>query len=260
MNGLRLGIIIGLVAIAGWLFCGLPPSTLAQQDPPKKSDGDSAESQQPEFINLLDADALSDKTWHCLFSDGAGNGTLDKQKTFSQIGKNGDAVLVVSGKPIGYLRTTRKYKNYVLRLKWRYTKDPNGNSGLLLHLQEPDKVWPQCFQVQTMTAEAGAIFPLGGAKSSNRQPPPDQKIVQPLKEWNEWEITSQDGKISLRIKKDDKWHDIGEITGCEPAAGYIGFQSEGVEVEFRDLQIKILSDLKEEKAAEDSQKQDAAPS
>ncbi|MEK6238975.1 MAG: DUF1080 domain-containing protein [Planctomycetales bacterium] len=241
-HGLR-----GVLFVAGlcalWI---LTPSFAQQPDPnqpdPNRPDPKKAVKDSP--TALFDADRLDAKAWSYFFADRAANGPIETQKTFVVAGKNPDCTLVVSGEPNGYLRTKRKYSNYVLHLRWRYTEDANGNSGLLLHVQEPDKVWPKCIQVQMMNAEAGAIFPLGGAKSSNRQPPPEKKIAQPVKEWNEWEITSLGGKISLRVKKGEEWEAVGEITGCEPASGYIGFQSEGAEIEFRSVSIQPLPEMK----------------
>src|SRR5262249_31704770 len=65
-----------------------------------------------------------------------------------------DGEVRVSGKPNGYFATRASYKNYVLRFEWQYERPADlksdaafrGNSGLLLHIAEPHKVWPTCIE------------------------------------------------------------------------------------------------------------------
>ena len=56
-----------------------------------------------------------------------------------------NGVIHCTGKPIGYLRTTQSYSNYFLTVEWRFLKiaPKADNTGILVHLQLPDKVWPQ---------------------------------------------------------------------------------------------------------------------
>ncbi|MEW6250045.1 MAG: DUF1080 domain-containing protein, partial [Planctomycetota bacterium] len=55
-------------------------------------------------------------------------------------------VLICRGEPAGYIRTERDFTNYVLKLEWRFEKP--GNSGVLLRVIGPDKVWPRCMEAQ----------------------------------------------------------------------------------------------------------------
>src|SRR5262249_16199670 len=65
-----------------------------------------------------------------------------------------DDFILVKGQPNGYLYTDKSYKNFVLRYDWRYKRPADleddkkfgGNSGLLLHIQEPHKVWPKSLE------------------------------------------------------------------------------------------------------------------
>ena len=51
--------------------------------------------------------------------------------------------------PTGYLVTDKEFSDYVLKLKWRYPAGLKaGNSGVLLHCQRDDRVWPQCYEAQ----------------------------------------------------------------------------------------------------------------
>ena len=42
-----------------------------------------------------------------------------------------DGMLICSGKPIGQLRTTRMYQNFIMELEWRHMK-PRGNAGVFV--------------------------------------------------------------------------------------------------------------------------------
>ena len=55
-----------------------------------------------------------------------------------------NGVIHCTGKPVGYLRTKQSYSNYVLTVEWRFVKiaPKADNSGVLVHIQLPDKVWP----------------------------------------------------------------------------------------------------------------------
>ncbi len=63
-------------------------------------------------------------------------------------------IIRCTGKPDGYMRTENKYKNYRLHVEWRWPQTP-GNSGILLHMNEPDQVWPTCIECQLKAGMPG---------------------------------------------------------------------------------------------------------
>lgn len=65
--------------------------------------------------------------------------------------KNG--VIHCTGEPAGYLRTTTPYNNYELTLEWRFP-GKGGNSGVLLHIQDKDEVWPKSIEAQLNSGDA----------------------------------------------------------------------------------------------------------
>src|SRR6266581_3464409 len=73
-----------------------------------------------------------------------------------------DGEIQVSGDPFGYLYTDKSYKNYVVRYSWTYPKDQPDkttmNSGLLLHIQEPHKVWPKSVEPQGRYKDHGKVY------------------------------------------------------------------------------------------------------
>src|SRR4051812_15769295 len=70
----------------------------------------------------------------------------DPKKTWSA--DNG--VIHCNGSAVGYMRTKESFSNYVLTVEWRFTKvEPKkDNTGVLVNMQSPDKVWPPCVQNQ----------------------------------------------------------------------------------------------------------------
>ena len=146
-----------------------------------------------------------------------------------------DGVLICLGKPDGYIRTEKAYENYEFCLEWMFPNDPNGNSGVLLHIVEKDMIWPKCIQLQMHRPTAGSVFPHSGAKSDNMLAA-IKDSVKPVGEWNKSVITCDAGKITVVLNG----RKIGEVTGCMPQKGSIGLQSEGAEVHFRSLWLRPL--------------------
>jgi hypothetical protein len=155
-----------------------------------------------------------------------------------------DGMIVVSGKPAGYFATDKGYKNYVLRFDWRYKRPDglqdeakfNGNSGLLVHITGEHKVWPRSVEVQGMNREHGRIFAIGGAKGKyTTDTAAQKKAIKPVGEWNTTEVTSENGKLTSKVNGVVISEGMGELT-----EGPIGWQSEGAEIHFRNIQIKEL--------------------
>lgn len=157
-----------------------------------------------------------------------------------------------TGKPTGYLATTAEYENYTLRLEWRYPKDLKaGNSGVLVHCQKEDKVWPVCIEAQLRGGRAGDLWlqtadevkltvpadRRDAADKTNRhiwREPKDEAVEKPFGEWNTYEITCTGGDITVSVN--------GKVVNggkaCNLTKGRIALQSEGTEIHFRKIEIK----------------------
>jgi hypothetical protein len=198
------------------------------------------------WLGAAPADDKDDKDFKPLFNgkDFTGlkfeMGKSDPMKTWSV--KEG--VIICTGRPNGYIYTDKSYKNYVIRYDWQYArpealkedKDFNGNSGLLVHMQEPHKVWPKCVEVQGMNKDHGHIFAIGGAKgqySVDKQA--QMKAIKPVGQWNTTEVISKDGELTAKINGTEVSKGKGDLT-----EGPIGLQSEGAEIHFRNIKIKEL--------------------
>ncbi len=160
-----------------------------------------------------------------------------------------EGVLICTGKANdkqvnGYFHTEKSYKNYVIRYDWLYKRPEKvedeekflGNSGLLIHIQGENKIWPKCIEVQGMNRDHGKIIPVSGAKATSEfDREALKKVRKPIGEWNTTEATVQDGNIIAKVngvKVDSGKGDLME--------GQIGFQSEGAEIHFRNIKIKEL--------------------
>jgi len=163
-------------------------------------------------------------------------GDADPSKTWSV--RNG--VLVCAGLPMGYLRTMETYDNYVLRLRWRFNPITGkaGNSGVLLRVSGEDKVWPRSVEAQLMSGRAGDFWNIGEVpmstdpeRTSGRNTRHLFAAEHPIGSWNEYEIVVDGGRVALFVNGEL----LNEAWDVEERAGWIGLQSEGTEIHFRDI-------------------------
>lgn len=171
-----------------------------------------------------------------------------------------DGMIVCNGSPSGFMRTERAYENYILEAEWRHVA-PAGNSGLLLWTSELPPAgapFPRAIEVQVLDpgyergrvnagvqftahgdlfAIRGAKFmPLGRVSEHGRRALPTELRVKPSPEWNHYRLECRDGAIRLAVNG-------AEVTRCAeafPRVGFIGLESEGAEVHFRNLRIREL--------------------
>jgi hypothetical protein len=174
----------------------------------------------------------------------------DDPRQFVLVGIGPEAIKVaggeirLSGRPHGYFATKRSYKNYVLRFEWMYERPQglesdaqfDGNSGLLVHIAGPHKVWPKCIEVQLMNADAGDIFALGGRFRGRPDAEARARAMKPVGQWNQQEVTARDATIVCKINAVE----VARGDGAVPDSGQIGWQSEGCPIRFRNLMIQPL--------------------
>jgi Domain of Unknown Function (DUF1080). len=157
-----------------------------------------------------------------------------------------DGVLNITGVSNGYLRTKKSYSNSEINLEWRWTKKL-GNSGVLVHIQPKDTIWPACFQVQQKADAAGDIICMNGlwAKECTDSVKFTVKKLQPsnekpLGEWNSMKIICLKKTIKVYVNNVLQ----NNITGVTASNGFIGFQNEGNPLEFRNLSITTIKTTK----------------
>jgi Domain of Unknown Function (DUF1080) len=164
-------------------------------------------------------------------------------------------------KPNGYIITEKEYGNYVLKVQWRFPAgSPGGNSGVLLHVQQPDKVWPKSVEAQLQSGEAGDFWLIDakldidkernnprnprnyiriGEKwvypEGSKTPKAERKNVEkPIGEWNQYEIHCDGGNIKLMVNGQL----VNEGKNGELTRGRILLQAEGADIQFRNIEIK----------------------
>ena len=157
-----------------------------------------------------------------------------------------NGVIHCTGQPVGYLRTTHSYSNYFLTVEWRFVKiaPKADNTGILVNMQLPDKLWPQCVQVQGKHTRQGDMFLMAGAESKEHKgmdantpiPLRGQSVEKPVGEWNKAEVICIHNKVETFIN--EKF--VNEVTECTLNDGFIGIQSEGGEIEIRAIYYSPL--------------------
>ena len=148
-----------------------------------------------------------------------------------------DGLLVNQGTPPGYIRTVNDYTNYTLTLQLRHVTP--GNSGVLVRMVGPDKVWPRSIEAQGMAGNLGDIWNIGqfpmksdpqrtqGRRTVKRHPANER----PAGEWNDYEITLDGGDLEIKVNNLVQ----NTATECWETPGKICIQSEGARLEYRNI-------------------------
>lgn len=175
--------------------------------------------------------------WKAVAKDGNASGTWRVE---------GD-VIKCAGKPVGYLRTEQSYRDYRLTVEWRFTKmaPKADNTGVLVHIQLPDHVWPTCVQCQGKHLKQGDLFLMNGAESKEHTgmdantpvPMRGESHEKPVGEWNTCELVCHGTTVQAYVNGTL----MNEVTACTVSAGCIGFQAERAEMEIRKVFLTPLA-------------------
>jgi hypothetical protein len=156
-----------------------------------------------------------------------------------------------AGRPNSYLRTEQTFENYRLHLEWRWPVSAT-NSGVLLHIQTPDVVWPPCIQCQLKAGRAGdfilmngtAITVNGAELKSDFGPGRQWTFENPVEssekaagQWNDYEITCHEGLIRCWVNGVLQ----SQGTAASVTSGFIGLQGEAGPIEFRNIYIEPMN-------------------
>jgi len=154
-----------------------------------------------------------------------------------------DGVLTCTGYPPGYLRTRTAYRDYRLSVEWRWLVR-EGNSGVLLHVHHPDRVWPRSIEAQLAAGHAGDFWVIGGAefnehtaRFSRRTQKRYAAAERPMGEWNRMEIICEGDRIEVRVNGILQ----NTATGASLEHGFIALQSEGSPIAFRRVHLRPLA-------------------
>jgi len=150
-----------------------------------------------------------------------------------------------AGKPVGYIRSEKSYRDYKLTVEWRFVKiaPKADNGGVLVHMQSPDKLWPPCIQCQGKHGAIGDLFLMGGAESkehrgkdANTALPKTSDAEKPVGEWNTTVMICSGNSAKAIVNGTP----VNETIECTILSGKIGMQCEGAEFEVRKIFIEPL--------------------
>lgn len=166
-------------------------------------------------------------------------------------------VLVCSGEPIGVMRSEKQYENFMLHVEWRHM-EAGGNSGIFawsdalpgeenrlpggVEIQMLELDWVNQHKRDGVTPPIayvhGELFGVGGVTTAPDNPrgTRSKSIENRCKgkgEWNTYDVVCVDGVIKLSVN--GKF--VNGISRSSIKKGYLCLESEGAEIEFRNLRV-----------------------
>jgi len=177
----------------------------------------------------------------------------------------------VTGVGFGYFVTKRSFRNFRLHAEFKWgdstyleRRGKARDSGILYHVQGPNKVWPRSLELQIQEGATGDLWITDSAGANDRSGTrhvsrpgngvlvarfgkgawqdvidyrdPNGEVERPRGEWND---------VELVVRGDTARHFVNgklmnEVTHLFPAEGKILFQSEGAELFFRNIRVDPL--------------------
>ena len=152
----------------------------------------------------------------------------------------------------GWLRSDRMYSDFILRLEYRIPA--GGNSGVGLRFPEVGDSAHIGMEVQILddnSKEYAKLHPAQYNGGIYYQSAAKKKAAHPPGEWNKYEITCRgphikvvlNGETIQDLNADEfvKSENNDVALADRPQVGYIGFQSHGHRVDFRNIELKDLT-------------------
>jgi hypothetical protein len=168
-------------------------------------------------------------------------GNTEPAKTFTVT----NGVIHCTGQPYGYMRTETPYRDYRLTVEWRFVKVAANadNTGVFVHVQPPDQVWPKCIENQGQFHHQGDYVLMAGATCKRNGVPQTRSVPllgtqneKPAGEWNTYEIICSGDTIKTFVNGQL----MNQVSDCSVSSGAIALQSEGGEFEARKVTIEPL--------------------
>jgi len=157
-----------------------------------------------------------------------------------------NGLIYCTGQPFGYMRTEKNYRDYKLTVEWRFVKvAPRAdNTGLFVHVQSPDKVWPVCIECQGQSHHHGDLILMGTTVEATRGSTNSLRVLRtaqphnekPVGDWNTYEVVCAGD--ALKVSVNGKL--MNEAAGSSVSSGAIALQSEGGEWEVRKVFLEPL--------------------
>jgi len=139
-----------------------------------------------------------------------------------------------------YLTTTRKYKDFVIDLDFKF--NAQGNSGVFFHVGDLKDHVTSGIEVQILDTHGKQNVGHHDCGGVIRTVGPTKNMVKPAGEWNHYTITVKNKRLTV-VLNGEQIVDIDLATSKmkdRPAEGYISFQDEAKPVWYRNVRIKEL--------------------
>ena len=171
-----------------------------------------------------------------------------------------DGMLVTLGEPLGHIITDDEHENYRLEVEYRFTGEA-GNGGVMLHsstLRAVNDLFPQSLEVQMMHGDVGDFWCFqedievpnmeerrgpkenwGSTADKQRNVPKLVNSENPAGEWNNLVIESVGNEVKVWLN--DALVNYG--FNCTSNKGNIALQSEGVEIEFKRVELTPITEI-----------------
>jgi hypothetical protein len=211
------------------ILLAIPNITTAQANKKKSNKPEKTEN---EIIQLYNGKDLSN--WVFKLKDPA----IDPATVFNV--RNG--VIHISGNPFGYMRTKDTYSDYKLNVEWRWPSEAT-NSGVFVNAQQPDTIWLKCVECQLKAENAGDYVCMNGADMNERTDKSKAFVKKlapssekPTGEWNKMEVICKANTLEVYVNGVLQ----NKGTNVTPSEGSICLQSEGKDIEFRNVFLEKL--------------------
>ncbi len=133
-------------------------------------------------------------------------------------------------KGMGWLRSEKEYKDFVLECEWRALVDKY-DSGFFVRSGLTGKPWPDGgWQVNLRYNQLGALV------KGYQNVVPSETAAMPVNKWVKFRLEVRGKKITLDVNGERAWQ--SEVLDRE--TGYIGIQAEDKSFDFRNIRIQEL--------------------
>jgi hypothetical protein len=182
-----------------------------------------------------------------------------------------NGVVHVSGTEHGYFVTKQSFRDYRLHAEFRWGEGTFGgragksrDSGILYHVQGPNKVWPRSLELQIQEGATGDFWMTDGAAVTGRDGrrvtgpaggalpiarfgkgpwrdvlgyrDPANEVERPHGDWNAVELVVRGDTVRHYVNGTL----VNEGSAPFPREGKILFQSEGAEIFFRNIRVEPI--------------------
>jgi hypothetical protein len=167
-----------------------------------------------------------------------------------------DGMIRMYGDNIGYLMTSKSYKNFELALEFRWNIEEKfnkskvkKNSGVMYNIpaDSPDNIWPKGIQFQMKENTTGDFIFLDNITAlvkgklveagASVTSPKFEANENPYGEWNLVLIRSFNGKITQYLNGKL----VNECVEASSKEGKISLNYEGSPIDFRNIRLKNIS-------------------